>query len=787
MDTPADPQELENPTSSRQRLGVRWPASERIAGGRDISAVQLLRESLGFPDDACRESYNGGTEKPPALASCPPSTSPSVATSQPAQDTQDLGSSGPIHDGQRSDDRGRLAIIAVLALTLVLACTILSFFLPEAKLLGALSGWCDTSECRRHATLLTHGLNRSIDPCQDFHDYVCSTWEPDPRFASVLRIALDDLSIRWLNDLEELLHESVFHMPVAEKPLDMYRACVNNSGASVEDWNLFRRFLSDRGLSWPEPPPSDVSASSVIVNLALRWQMSLWLRIRVLKHPFVPGGRRFLLLPGRKSEARLFVAMHEYVMATDQYPRYWRLIYSFVKGQQPHRDVSDLIKSSAEAQGNSVAMLFRFIFTGYVTPSIFRLSNISEQTWNETGGHWVKSLSENLFPLEPLSPLDDVLIANTDLLDVLRTFIPGSGDEKVLADISWQVVQMYSLMLDRTLLEDILRDKQQASSVITLLCARELDAVYNPILAALYVRSRLTSMGRKHVSALFQTMTQGAVDAVNQLSWLDLESRQFFAQRLESTVVRLWPADLFDDAQKVETLYIHCPRSERSFMRLWLAVRECLGDLLMGEHRGYLSAMAPNFTPYPFTYDPFEPSAELVMAVLASPVYSTRGTPGMLFGGLGSLFATLLLHAFDKPKQPVHSNGSIKESGSWLSVASTEALIEKQKCIGSSLLSTVAGLEIAHSLFLQRLENSFHRNLSSELTDEKVFFMTFCRLLCSKNSLWGHINCNSIVKHVGGFSAAFHCSSSSPLTPREQCQPFLTRGKSPFATIKHVR
>ncbi|KAH7986824.1 hypothetical protein HPB49_026504 [Dermacentor silvarum] len=396
----------------------------------------------------------------------------------------------------------------------------------------------------------------------------------------------------------------------------------------------------------------------------------------------------------------------------------------------------------------------------------------AEQTWNETGGYWVKSLSDHLFPLEPLSPLDDVLIANTDFLDRLRAFIQGRGDEKVLEHVSWQVVQMYSVIFDRTLLEDIFSDKQQASSLITLLCARELDAVYNPLLAALYVRSRLTSTGKRHVSALFQTLTQRAVDAVNQLSWLDLESRQFFARRLESTVVRLWPPGLFDDAEKVESLYADCPLSESSFVRLWLAVRECLSHLLMGKHRGYVSATAPNFTPYLFTYESFEPSAELTMAVLASPVYSTRGTPGMLFGGLGSLFTILLLNPFDGYKQPVHSNGSVQESGSWLSIASTQALVEKQKCFTRIFLSTIAGVEIAHSLFLQRLQNSFHRNLSSELTDEKVFFMTFCRMLCSAHSWWGHVNCNLIVQHTGAFSAAFHCSSSSPLTPRENCQFF---------------
>ncbi|KAL1420151.1 hypothetical protein MTO96_004575 [Rhipicephalus appendiculatus] len=699
------------------------------------------------------------------------------------QDTQDLGARPLVHDAQRSEDRERLAIIAVLALFLVFACTILSFILPEAKLLGGLSDWCDSSECRRYASLLTDGLNRSIDACDDFDAYVCSTWQPNPLFAPFLDVAIDDLSIRWLDDLEKLLREGVFHMSVAEKPLAMYRDCVGNGRPSEEDRELFRRFLKERGLSWPQAPTGNTSASSIIVDLALHWEMSLWLRVRVLKHPFSPGGRRFLLLPGRKSDTRLFIAMHENVMNTIGYSRYWHLIYFFVMGRRPSHDVSHEIKRSAQVQGTSVATLHQIMdMSYYVTPSIFRTSNNSEDVWNGTGVYWVNNLDKHLSPLQPLSPLDDVLIANTQLLKVMRRLIEERGDKEAITHISWQVVQMYAAMLDKTLLEDILENEPQSSSLHALLCAREVDAVYNPLLTALYVRSRLTPTGRTQVSALLQTLVQAAVDEVHQLSWLDLEGRQFFAGRLESTAVRLWPPHVFEDDGKANDMYIQCPRHETSFMRLWMAVRECLSGLLAGDNREYVSLTLPNFTPYLSAYDSFEPSAELAVAALANPVYWTHGTPGMLFGGLGSLFAVTYLHALNGQKHLVHPNGSVQESGSWLSSASTKALVEKQECVQPAVPSAIAGLKIAHSIFVERLQNSFHRNLSTELTDEKVFFMTFCRTLCSTHRpLRPQENCNVIVKHIGAFATAFKCSSNSPLTPRRECDFFSSVTTSDIA------
>ncbi|KAH6927365.1 hypothetical protein HPB50_002326 [Hyalomma asiaticum] len=205
-------------------------------------------------------------------------------------------------DHVRPDDTKRLITISTLALAVVCAFTILSLLLPSTKPQGDVSRWCDNSDCRAHAALLTRNLNRSIDPCQNFDAYVCSTWKPDDRFPSVFQTALDDLSIAWLDGLHDLLEKGAKTASVAAKPLAMYASCVENSEASEADKGWFLEFLRARKLAWPERPRGGVRASSVLVDLALNWEMSLWMRVRVLKHPFTPGARRFLLLPGRTSD-----------------------------------------------------------------------------------------------------------------------------------------------------------------------------------------------------------------------------------------------------------------------------------------------------------------------------------------------------------------------------------------------------------------------------------------------------------------------------------------------------
>ncbi|KAL1446548.1 hypothetical protein MTO96_044553 [Rhipicephalus appendiculatus] len=107
----------------------------------------------------------------------------------------------------RPDDTKRLITITTLALAVVCLFTILSLLLPSTRPQGDVSRWCETSDCRDYAALLTHDLNRSVDPCHDFDAYVCSTWKPDDRFPGVFVMSLDDLSIAWLGGLPELLEK----------------------------------------------------------------------------------------------------------------------------------------------------------------------------------------------------------------------------------------------------------------------------------------------------------------------------------------------------------------------------------------------------------------------------------------------------------------------------------------------------------------------------------------------------------------------------------------------------
>lgn len=480
--------------------------------------------------------------------------------------------------------------------------------------------------------------------------------------------------------------------------------------------------------------------------------------------------------------------------------RYWRMVYAFLTGHQPRPDVGEAIKRSAEVQGDAVAVLREIAaFRSRSATYLLRLSGLKKQR-ELVFGPWLAALREHLRPYAPLTLNDDVLVTDAELRAV-TDFLDSTGNADVLSHISWYFAQTYyALLFDRTLLSDDVAAAGDAhvdaSAHLKTLCAMEVDAVYSHLIAALHVRIRLSSSTR--ADFVLRTVTRKAASFANATSWLDRDARQFLALKLESASVRLRPpahaegttADKdssFDEAGAFEKLYASCPESETSVVLFWIKARHCLHKRLMavGRRRYDAEALLPNLTPRLVDYEPQLNVVDVAVAALAAPLYYSRGTLGMLYGGLGFLYSLALMSALDEAPQYVHPNGSVSESGSWISRNATEVLELKQHCAESPGQATkwvrgtdIAALELAHAVFLEQLLKSYQSNLTAELDDEKVFFMTLCRTTCSKKdnmaASWPMVDCNELVANFQEFSDVFNCRKPSPMIAENKCRFFVS-------------
>ncbi|KAK8778971.1 hypothetical protein V5799_019692 [Amblyomma americanum] len=303
-----------------------------------------------------------------------------------------------------------IAGAACLATVLLLA-TLIAFLLgghtpslPETKL-------CDTLPCRLHAQLLTRDLNRSIDPCEDFSAFVCSSCLPPTNRREHVKTPVDDTAFSRLAIFRELLIKGALKFPVAAKALDMYKYCMNAEDHGGAYLPQFLALMREMGLNWPEPPLADADPLGLLVALSYRWQVHLWFEIRVLTRrgewllAFSPAPSLPFLLDQYKAvkDRRSFAV---YWMG------YYRDLHLNTTAPVDHSSLQATIEETRNMEGTVLTQLCKLIFTRMRTPAAFRLADIGNHSEPITADTWMNLLRENVALRPELAATDDVNLSD---------------------------------------------------------------------------------------------------------------------------------------------------------------------------------------------------------------------------------------------------------------------------------------------------------------------------------------------------------------------------------------
>ncbi|KAL3196592.1 hypothetical protein MRX96_015452 [Rhipicephalus microplus] len=275
---------------------------------------------------------------------------------------------------------------------------------------------CRTSDCRLHALYLSYRQNHSVHPCDNFQAYVCSEWEPPEGYSLVANTTINEVVVRWMHEMRRALQDSVAGGIARRKVLSMLDGCMADSKSTHDDALVFREFMHRLDLHWPGDPPRNVSALSVLIRLAFKWQLTLWMKLRVTKDP-VTRSRRRLVLTGGDEDAIVFLNMnHKQLLERDAYVQYWKSHYAIL-----YRD-DDVIQNhvvtqmyeSATLQSHVIKTLLAVIRNYPKSP----VSTTVGKLGNDIGGRltsslWLQFLREHVNPHSdvPVSKDMDVLVS----------------------------------------------------------------------------------------------------------------------------------------------------------------------------------------------------------------------------------------------------------------------------------------------------------------------------------------------------------------------------------------
>ncbi|XP_050028118.1 endothelin-converting enzyme-like 1 [Dermacentor andersoni] len=162
---------------------------------------------------------------------------------------------------------------------------------------------CGAPQCRDFVTALAASINASLDPCQDFHSYVCDRWRPS--FGG--RSMLEDSAIGFRRRVGERAARTSpprQSQDSHEKAVMLYKSCVAERTRGIGE---FKRFLRERRLPWPKVD-TRASIVEVAVDLSVNWHFPLFFYVYRLFS--TPGPA---MSPGMKHLSARFVFTDDFL------------------------------------------------------------------------------------------------------------------------------------------------------------------------------------------------------------------------------------------------------------------------------------------------------------------------------------------------------------------------------------------------------------------------------------------------------------------------------------------
>ncbi|XP_077486642.1 membrane metallo-endopeptidase-like 1 [Amblyomma americanum] len=323
-------------------------------------------------------------------------------------------------------------------------------------------------------------------------------------------------------------------------------------------------------------------------------------------------------------------------------------------------------------------------------------------------------------------------------------------------------------------------DRRTARSLRPAFCGFHIEVPYRVLLLSLRFASRLTQSDKELVDAGFDRLVSTAVYLVNDSTWLDSESGALATDKLRAACLRLRPPAKFLNDTNMEELFQAFPEKKPPFGEYFIKSRQSFRTISRKPDFETIREMPEYFgLPY-FEYDYVVNALGVAIGALNRPLFYSKGTLAMFYGGFGFSVAIELVKALDQEELQWHPDGRLVDS--FLSVrshsvfeAKTGVLTEASYAAARACLDEIPAFQIALSAFLDAASEAGNTTqISTELNEEKVFFMTICHMTCTRQDVKKpfSVDCNKLVRHSAAFAKAFHCTEGSMMNPENKCSFF---------------
>ncbi|KAL3841720.1 hypothetical protein ACJMK2_019826 [Sinanodonta woodiana] len=670
--------------------------------------------------------------------------------------------------------RVRELILAGFSAVTLVVCLILVIFIGAQK--GSTpyptvpSPTCNSPPCFRAAAYTIENLNISVDPCQNFHQYVCGNF---PKH-NPLNPELSQRTVFWnlYYDNEEKLRTLMESPPIrdtawsSEKKLkDLFKSCLNDYGKMAAGGKPFLdKVIAPTG-GW---------------NVLGNWNEASW---------------NFQTALQKASVDFWTSCLFTFRVTTDYYNAQRRVIEitkNTVPTEDPHHPDKKIILRDLTLETGGV-----IDFTALLT-YMFKDSGVNENTVIAVRqDDWIRRMTVMVGSL-PTSDKKRIL-NNYIVWGMARSYIQDLSSEYIHASRDFNV--------DLT--------GVAAFPGLWRYCFSYAGQYFRDALGALYVRDHFADKNKEKVHEITDYVKRALIDSVLAGSIMDQNTKISAKAKLEKSVDKLGYPDFMMDDASLDAIYASITVNRSDYFQNVLNINKFVKE-------DWNRRLKQTETKDDWIYGTYETNMSFInrwnqlsipAGMLQFPLYDYTLPHYTNFGCIGGLIGHYYVHSIDRWGSQYGPDGMYSP---WWSSETRDKYDEAESCFsrafenktmgpfkvpGNSRLVTLpvpgksfareglaetSGVRLAYKAY-KNWEKIYGNELSApgmNKTNDQMFFISYAQTTCFSrtdvllfNYVLGQtipedIRTNTALSQLDEFVSAFNCPVTSPMNAKEKCAMF---------------
>uniref|UniRef100_A0A1W7RA63 Neprilysin n=1 Tax=Hadrurus spadix TaxID=141984 RepID=A0A1W7RA63_9SCOR len=698
-----------------------------------------------------------------------------------------------------------LTVVALLAMCVVFIYLTFSRSQPKISV-------CLTPECVKTASSLLNAMDQTADPCEDFFQYACGTWNrrhviPEDRGSiSTFEVMADDLQVVLKDLLEEPTNSHDNSATIKAKTF--YRSCMDTHQVDAIGDQPLREIINELG-GWPVTDVNWTEPEWSIENLLGRLRGDYHMRF-LLEQWVGPDDKNSSVNILQLDQMDLGMQGREYFLnesSRKELKAYLRLMVeiAILHGSDPdyaQREMEEVLQFEIKLANASKPEADR-----HDTGAIYNKMSLRELREKVPEFDWLSYL--NTFLPTTVNEDEPVVVYALPYIEEMGKIISETNRRTIHNYCIWRLIKEMLPFLDgeysqkrsdfRKVLLGVSADRVRWNQCVNLVNKKMGMAV-----GALFIRESFDPQSRETALEMIHNIREAFNELLEVNYWMDDETRAVAKQKANAMNERIGYPDLLTSpvelSKEYDALVIH-----DSYFLL-----NILNVLKFEASKQLLRLRQPvnkdRWTTEPAIvnafYNPNKNDIVFPAGILQPLFYSQHFPKSLNYGGIGVVIGHEITHGFDDKGRQFDKDGNLKQ---WWNNATISRFRERAQCIIDQYSSYVIedvnlnlngkmtqGENIADNGGLKQAYRAYKKWESREgeeprlpglnLTHDQLFFLNYAQIWCGsmrpqdalskiRTSLHspGPIRVLGPLSNSYDFARAYHCRPGSRMNPINKC------------------